>query len=155
MPPSRSRSVRVPGLRSLRWLLVAGLSLFGCNPGTTPGFPTPDFQAPLDTPFPMRAGDLALVAQAGQFLYLSVQSIGLDSRCPPGSTCDEPGFVELFLELETAESQGATRFQVPPNGNAVATFQGFEIRVLEAQPPGSGSRIPPTDYIFLMTVSLR
>lgn len=150
MPPSRSRSVR-----TLVLLLASGLSLAGCNTGTTPGFPTPDFQAPLDTRFPIRAGDLGLVTSANQFLYLSVQSIGVDTRCPPGSDCGEPGFLEVFLELETAESQGATRVQVPPSGTAVATFQGFEIRVHEAQPPGMANRILPTDYIFLMSVSLR
>lgn len=150
MPPSRIRSTGAGGL-----LLLTGLALAGCNPGTTPGFPVPDFQAPLDTAFAIRAGDLGLVTGQGAFLYLSVQSIGVDSRCPPGATCDEPGVLELVLELETAESQGSTRMQISRDGHAVSTFRGFEIRVLEVQPPGAANRIPPTDYIFLMSVSLR
>jgi hypothetical protein len=136
-------------------LLAAGLSAAGCNTGTTPGFPTPDLQAPLDAPFALRAGELAYVQGPSSFLYLSVRSVGIDSRCPPGTTCDEPGSLEVILELETLENQGSAAFHVPPTGSAVATYQGFEIRILEAQPPGSESRILPTDYAFLVSVALR
>ena len=136
-------------------LLLAGLSISGCSPGTTPGFPAPDFQAPLQTPFALRAGDLGYIQGTDDFLYLSIQSVGIDSRCPPESTCDEPGFVEVILELETAAAQGSAGMQIPPSGDAVITYRGFEIRAHEVQPPGSASRIPPSDYFFLMSVSLR
>lgn len=136
-------------------LLAVGLSAAGCNTGTTPGFPTPDLQAPLNTPFALRAGDLAYVQGPSSFLYLSVRSVGVDSRCPPESSCEEPGFVEVILELETLENQGSAAFQVPPAGSAVATYHSFEIRILEVQPPGSENRILPTDYAFLVSVAPR
>lgn len=151
MPRLRARRSEALGA-----LLLAGLLASGCNPGTTPGaYPTPDFQAPLETEFPLRAGDLGYVQGASDFLYLSVQSIGIDSRCPPESVCEEPGFLEVRLELETLESQGAAGMQIPPSGEAVVTFRGFEIRVHEVQPPGRAARIEPTEYIFLMSVSVR
>ena len=138
----RARRVNAPGL-----LLLAGLATLGCNTGTTPGaLPAPDFQAPLDTAFPLRAGDLGYVQGLNDYLYISVQSLGSDNRCPPESSCNEPGFLEVFLELETSESQGAVGLQVPPTGDAVATFQGFEIRILGAAPPGQATRIPTTEY---------
>ena len=140
---------------SLALLLAAGLPLAACNTGTTPGFPTPDFQASLGGGFPLRTGELALVVGDGGFLYLSIQSLGADSRCPPESTCEEPGHVDLNLELETAETQGSIRIQVPPSGEGVGTFQGFEIRVHEVQPPGRATRILPIDYVFLLSVSER
>ena len=151
MPRLCARRANAPGL-----LLLAGLVTLGCNTGTTPGaLPAPDFQAPLGTSFPLRAGDLGYVQGLNDYLYISVQSLGADNRCPPESSCDEPGFLEVFLELETSESQGAVRLQVPPSGDAVATFQGFEIRILGAAPPGQTTRIPTTEYILLITVSLR
>ena len=151
MPRLCAGRVNAPGL-----LLLAGFLTLGCNTGTTPGaLPTPDFQAPLDTAFPLRAGDLGYVQGQNDYLYISIQSLGADNRCPAESACAEPGFVEVFLELETSESQGAVRMHVPPEGEAVATFQGFEIRILRAAPPGRTSRIPPTEYVFLLTVSVR
>lgn len=140
---------------SLALLLAAGLPLAACNTSTTPGFPTPDFQASLGGGFALRTGELALVVGDGRFLYLSIQSLGADSRCPPESTCEEPGHLVLNLELETAEAQGSIGIQVPPSGRGVATFHGFEIRILEVQPPGREARILPIDYILLMSVSQR
>ncbi len=151
--PMRRLPVRSSG--ALGVLLFAGLQVAGCSPGTTPGFPTPDFQAPLQAGFPLRAGDLGYIQGAGDFLYLSIQSVGIDSRCPPESTCDEPGFLEVVLELETAAAQGSAGMQIPPSGDAVITYRGFEIRAHEVQPPGRASRIPPSEYVFLMSVSLR
>lgn len=151
MPRPRARRANASGL-----LLAAGLLTLGCNTGATPGaLPAPDFQAPLNTSFPLRAGDVGYVQGQTDYLYISVQSLGADNRCPPESSCEEPGFLEVFLELETSESQGAVRMQVPPSGDAVATFQGFEIRILGAAPPGQATRIPTTEYVFLITVSLR
>ena len=152
-PMPRPRARRASALRPL---LIAGLLTLGCGTGTTPGsLPTPDFQAPLNTSFPLRAGDIGYVQGQNDYLYISVQSLGADNRCPPESSCDQPGFLEVFLELETSESQGAVRIQVPPSGPAVATFQGFEIRILGAAPPGQATRIPATEYVLLITVSLR
>lgn len=143
-------------MRSALVLAVfAGIGSFGCDTSTTADFPTPDFQVRAGERFAIRAGDLGFVAGTAGFLYVSVQSVGVDTRCPPGNNCETPGFLELTLELETSESQGAIRLQIPPDGTAVGTFQSFEIRVLEAAPPGSGARILPTDYAFLMTVSER
>ncbi len=151
MPRPRARCAN-----ALRPLLIAGLLTLGCNTGATPGaLPVPDFQAPLNTSFPLRAGDIGYVQGQNDYLYISVQSLGADNRCPPESSCDEPGFLEVFLELETSESQGAVRMQVPPSGPSVATFQGFEIRILGAAPPGQATRIPTTEYILLITVSVR
>ena len=151
MPRSRARRASALGL-----LFAAGLSALGCNTGATPGaLPTPDFQAPLNASFPLRAGDLGYVQGQNDYLFISVQSLGADNRCPPESACDEPGFLEVFLELETSESQGAVRLQVPPSGEAVATFQGFEIRILGAAPAGRATRIPSTEYVLLITVSVR
>ena len=141
--------------RAAALLLATGLSWPACDPSTTAAFPTPDFQVRPDERFAIRAGDLGLVTGAEGFLYVSIQSVGADSRCPPGDTCETPGLLALNLELETSESQGALRLQIPPAGMAVGTFQGFEIRVLEAAPPGSPMRILPTDYAFLMIVSER
>ncbi len=150
MPRPRARRANASGL------LLAGLLTLGCNTGATPGaLPAPDFQAPLNTSFPLRAGDVGYVQGQTDYLYISVQSLGADNRCPPESSCEEPGFLVVFLELETSESQGAVRMQVPPSGHAVATFQGFEIRILGAAPPGQATRIPTTEYVFLITVSLR
>ncbi len=150
MPRPRARSANAFGL-----LLLAGLLITGCNSGTTPGFPVPDFQVALDNPFPLRLGDLGYVQAPDGFLYLSIQSVGIDTRCPPDSTCDEPGFLEVFMELETAESQGSSAMQIPPAGDGVITYRGFEIRAHEVQPPGRAGRIPPTDYILLMSVTRR
>lgn len=137
-------------------LLFAGLATLGCNTGATPGaLPIPDFQVPLDTSFPLRVGDVGYVQGLSDYLYISVQSLGADNRCPPESACAEPGFLELFLELETSESQGSIGMRVPPSGDAVGTFRGFEIRILGAAPPGRTTRIPTTDYVLLITVSLR
>ena len=137
-------------------MFAAGLSLAGCNTGTSPGaLPVPDFQVPLDTGFPLRAGDLGYVQGQSDYLYLSIQSIGVDGRCPAESTCEEPGFLQVIMEFETSESQGSAGMQIPPTGEAVVTFRGFEIRAHEAQPPARTTRIPPTDYIFLMSVSAR
>ncbi len=151
MPRPRARRANASGL-----LLAAALLTLGCNTGATPGaLPAPDFQAPLNTSFPLRAGDVGYVQGQTDYLYISVQSLGADNRCPPESSCDEPGFLEVFLELETSESQGALGMRVPPAGDAVGTFQGFEIRILGAAPPGRETRIPTTEYVFLITVSLR
>lgn len=151
MPRPRARRAHALGA-----VLVAGLLTLGCNTGATPGaLPVPDFQAPLDTAFPLRTGDLGYVQGQNDYLYLSVQSLGADNRCPPESSCAEPGALEVFLELETSESQGAIGMRIPPDGEAVGTFQGFEIRMLGAAPPGRATRIPTTEYVFLMTVSLR
>ena len=151
MPRPRDRRANTFGLA-----LVAGLLTLGCNTGATPGLlPVPDFQAPLNSSFPLRAGDVGYVQGQNDYLYISVQSLGADNRCPPESSCDEPGFLEVFLELETSESQGALGMRVPPEGDAVGTFQGFEIRILGAAPPGRTTRIPTTEYVFLITVSLR
>ena len=136
-------------------LLLAGLGLGGCDTSATPAFPQPDFQVSAGEPFAIRAGDLGLVVSPNSYLYLSIQSLGADSRCPPEASCVEPGFLDLNLELETAETRGAIRMQVPPGGEAVATYQSFEIRVLEARPPGSPNRIPPIEYAFLMSVAER
>lgn len=137
-------------------LLAAGLSFAGCNTGTSPGaLPVPDFQAPLDSGFPLRAGDLGYVQGQNDYLYLSLQSIGVDGRCPPETTCAEPGFLQVIMEFETSESQGSAGMQIPSSGEAVATFRGFEIRIHEVEPPARATRIPPTDYIFLMSVSVR
>ena len=151
MPRPRARRANAPGL-----LLLAGLVTLACNTGTTPGaLPVPDFQVPLGTSFPLRAGDLGYVQGLNDYLYVSVQSLGADNRCPPESSCDEPGSLEVFLEVETSEAQGAVRLQVPPSGDAVATFRGFEIRILGAAPPARTTRIPPTEYVLLMSVSAR
>ena len=151
MPRPRARRANALGL-----LFLAGLVTLGCNTGATPGaLPAPDFQVPLGTAFPLRAGDLGYVQGLNDYLYISVQSLGADNRCPAESACDEPGFLEVFLELETSESQGAVRLQVPPSGEAVATFQGFEIRILGAAPAGRATRILSTEYILLVTVSVR
>ncbi len=147
------------GSSGCRWipaaLLLTAFAASGCNSGTTPGFPAPDFQVSLGEPFALRAGNLALVTGGSDFLYLSVQTVGLDTRCPPGSACEAPGHLDLQLELETTESQGSAGFRVPPDGQAVATYRSFEIRILEVAPPGSASRILPTEYIFLLSVSRR
>ena len=137
-------------------VLAAGLSFAGCNTGTSPGaLPIPDFQAPLDTGFPLRAGDLGYVQGQGDYLYLSIQSIGVDGRCPAEATCEEPGFLQVIMEFETSESQGSAGMQIPPSGEAVVTFRGFEIRVHEVAPLAQATRIPPTDYVLLMSVSVR
>ena len=146
----------VRGATALGALFAAGVLLSGCNTGTSPGaLPVPDFQVPLSTPFALRAGQLAYVQGASNYLYLSVQSIGLDDRCPPEATCDEPGFLQVIMEFETSESQGAGGLLIPANGEAVVTFQGFEIRTHEVQPPRGATRIPLIDYAFLLTVSER
>ena len=89
------------------------------------------------------------------FIYLSIQTVGADSRCPPAATCEDPGWVELTLELETVEAQGSIGMQVNPETGAIGTFHGFEIRVLAVEPPGREARILATEYTFLMTVALR
>lgn len=141
--------------RAAALLLAVGFSWPGCDTSTTDAFPPPDFQVRLDERFAIRAGDLGLVVGPAAFLYVSIQSVGVDTRCPPAATCADPGFLDLNLELETSESQGAIRLQIPPAATAVGTFQDFEIRILEAAPPGSATRILPTDYAFLMIVSER
>ena len=151
MPRPRARRANALGL-----LLVVGLSALGCNTGATPGaLPIPDFQAPLNASFPLRAGDLGYVQGQSDYLYISVQTLGADNRCPPESSCEAPGFLEVFLELETSESQGALGMRVPPEGSAIGTFQGFEIRILGAAPPARTTRIPTTEYVLLVVVSLR
>jgi len=80
MPRPRARRAN-----ALRLLLLAGLAALGCNTGATPGaLPTPDFQAPLNASFALRAGDLGYVQGQTDYLYISVQSLGADNRCPPG-----------------------------------------------------------------------
>ena len=138
------------------WLLAAGASLVGaCNTGTTPAFPEPTLQAGPGQPFVLRAGDLALVLAAQDFLYVSVQGVGADTRCPATATCDEPGVLVLRLELESAEQQGAIALSVSDAEGAVGTYLGFEIRVLDMEPPGRKGQILPTEYAFLMVVNQR
>ncbi len=139
--------------RTLPGILLA-LSL-GCSPSTTPAYPTPDIQANAGDFFPLRAGDLALVVIPADFLYISIQSIGLDTRCPPDTECAEPGFVIVSLELEDSTRQGAAQMLIPPSGEAVATFGAFEIRSLRVEPPGSRDRILPTDYGIVFQVVAR
>ncbi len=136
--------------------LLGALVLVGaCAPSSTPTYPTPDIQALAGDPFPLRAGDLALVVVEGDFLYVSVQSIGIDSRCPPDAECAEPGHLVVTLELEDSSRQGAAQLLVPPAGDAVVTFGGFEIHALRVEPPGSATRILPTDYVFVFQVTTR
>ncbi len=137
-------------------LLVAGAPFVGaCNTTTTPSYPQPDFQTAPGQPFVLRAGDLALVFGSGEFLYVSVQGVGADTRCPESATCDEPGFLELRLELETSEQQGAITLSVSDGEEAVGTYRAFEIRVLDMEPPGREAQILPTEYSFLMVVNQR
>ena len=144
--------VTAPGVAAL----AVALSLVSaCTPSSTPAYPTPDIQAGAGDPFPLRAGDLALVSAQGDFLYVSVQSIGLDTRCPPGAECAEPGYLLVSLELEDSTRQGAAQLAVPPSGQAVITFGAFEIQSLRVEPPGSASRILPTDYILVLRVTTR
>ncbi len=137
-------------------VLVATLSaVLGCGPSSTPGYPAPDFQVASGDPFPLRAGDLALVAMPGDFLYVSVQSFGLDTRCPPDAVCAEPGHLVVRFELEDSSRQGSAQILAPPDGDGVATFGNFEIRSLQVEPPGRESRILPTDYVLVLQVTAR
>jgi len=128
------------------------LAISGCNTSNTPAFPEPDLQVLAGAPFLLRVGDLALVAGAGSYVYVSVQSVGVDTRCPPEETCAEPGYLELNLDLETDESQGAVGMRIPKDQPTSRSFRGFELTIHEVQPPGRASRIPPIVYVFLMTV---
>ena len=136
------------------WLALAALLLGGCNTNSTPTFPTPDFQVPLGEAFVLRVGDLGLIAAPGQYLYLSVLTLGLDSRCPPEATCADPGFLEISFEVETAESQSSIQMRAPPEGETTRSFGDFRIRIHRVAPPGQRTRIPTTDYQFLMSVTL-
>lgn len=134
---------------------LAAAAVLGCNPTTTPAYPVPDIEALPGDFFPLRAGDLALVYGSGEFLYLSVRTIGVDTRCPPDAECAEPGFVLVDLELEDTTRQGAAQLRIPPSGEAVATFGAFEIHSLQVEPPGSAERILPADYLFVLQVFQR
>ncbi len=137
-------------------LLLAAGGNPGCNPGAaTPTFPTPNVRVGFGDPFVLRVGDLGLVAGTGSYLYLSVLSLGLDSRCPEGATCAEPGFLDVSLEVETAETRTTVRMQAPPQGEATRTFGDFEIRILRVAPEGSAERIPTVDYRLLLSVTLK
>ncbi len=135
-------------------LALGALLLGGCNTNSTPTFPAPDFRAPFGQQFVLRVGDLGLVAGPEQYLYLSVLTLGQDSRCPPEATCAEAGFLEVSFEIETTESRSSITMRVPPEADAVRSYQGFRIRIHAVVPPGQQARIPTTDYQLLMSVTL-
>lgn len=151
---------RRPGSgRIVRGLAVAGLlagpAAGGCNTSTTATLPTPDFRAATGVSFPLRAGDLGLVVGSAHYLYVSLSSVGLDTRCPPAETCDDPGFLDLHLELETRDNLGSLRLRVPESGESVGTHGAFEIRTHQVEPAGRQGPIPITDYVVEMSVRER
>ncbi len=140
-------------MRLLR-LALAALALAGCGTSTTSSLPTPTFQAPFDAPFVLRAGDLGLIAGAGQYLYISVLHVGQDSRCAAGATCADPGYLEISFDVETATLQNSLAMSVPTSGETTRTFEGLEIRMLGVEPTAQTERILAIDYRFLMSVSI-
>lgn len=135
--------------------LLAGLVAGGCNTSTTATLPTPDFRAAAGASFPLRAGDLGLVVGSANYLFVSLSSVGLDTRCPPAETCDSPGFLDLHLDLETRDNLGSLRLRVPESGESVGTHGAFEIRTHRVEPAGRAGPIPITDYVVEMSVSER
>lgn len=136
-------------------VLTAGLTLGGCNTSATPSLPTPDFRAPAGTEFLLRAGDLGLVVGAANYLFIGLSSVGIDTRCPPGETCETPGFLDLNLDIETRENLGSLRLRVPPDGASVGTYGPFEIRTHGVQPDGSADLIPLTEYVVRLSATER
>lgn len=135
--------------------LLAGLAAGGCNTSTTATLPTPDFRAAAGASFPLRAGDLGLVVGSTNYLFVSLSSVGLDTRCPPAETCDSPGFLDLDLDLETRDNLGSLRLRVPESGESVGTHGAFEIRTHRVEPAGRRGPIPVTDYVVEMSVRER
>ena len=136
-------------MRLLR-LALAALALAGCGTSTTSSLPTPTFQAPFDAPFVLRAGDLGLIAGAGQYLYISVLHVGQDSRCAAGATCADPGYLEISFDVETATLQNSLAMSVPTSGETTRTFRGARDPDARSRADGAdgadpGDRLPVPD----------
>ena len=136
-------------------LLVGGVGLLpGCNTAATPSLPAADFRAEVGVRFPLRAGDLGLVIGATNYLYVSIGSVGLDGRCL-AEPCEESGYLELALEVEDRERQGAVRLRLGGGGAVAGSFSNFEIRGHEVAPAPRAGRIPLTDYVVVLSVTER
>lgn len=134
---------------------LAVLTLPGCNTSATTTLPTPDFRASAGAEFPLRAGELGLIVGAANYLFISVSSVGLDTRCPPAATCEDSGFLDLNLDLETRDNLGSLRLRIPPGGETVGTYGPFEIRSHRVQPDGRTALIPLTDYVVVLSATER
>ncbi len=157
-PPPSGRFVRM--IRARQELALAMPAAFamllapGCNTGATPTFPTPSVRAAFGESFVLRVGDLGLVAGADQYIYLSVLALGLDSRCPEGQACTDPGHLEISFEVETPDTRTSVAMRAPPRGGTARSLGKFEIRIHDVAPGGRGERIPTVDYQFLVSVTL-
>lgn len=135
--------------------LVVVLLSANCNTSATATLPTPDFRASAGASFPLRAGELGLVVGAANYLFISMSSVGLDTRCPPAETCEDPGFLDLNLDLETRDNLGALRLRVPPGGETVGTYGAFEIRTHRVEPDGRTALIPLIEYVVVLSATER
>lgn len=153
VPPSRRASRRVLG--AAVGLLFGAVGLLpGCNTAATPSLPAADFRAEAGVRFPLRAGELGLVIGPTNYLYVSIGSVGLDGRCA-AAPCDGPGYVELDLEVEDRERQGAVRLRIDDGGSGAGNFANFQIRAHEVAPAPRAGRIPLIDYVVVLSVSER
>ena len=157
VPPSRRASRRGPG--AAVGLLLLGLlgsvgPWPGCNTAATPSLPAPNFRAEVGVRFPLRAGELGLVIGRTNYLYVSLGGVGIDRRCL-AEPCEEPGYVEIDLEVEDNSRQGAVRLRIDDEGTASGNFSDFEIHSHQVEPAPRDGRIPLVDYVVLLSVGER
>jgi len=153
--PVAGRSSRGLSGAAVGLLLVGAVGVSpGCNTAATPSLPAADFRAEVGVRFPLRAGDLGLVIGATNYLYVSIGSVGLDGRCL-AEPCEASGYVELALEVEDRERQGAVRLRLGGAGAGAGSFSNFEIRGHEVAPAPRAGRIPLTDYVVVLSVTER
>lgn len=124
------------------------LTSLGCASSLT----GPAKTAALGQPLDLGVGESARISD--QLLELRFDGVGSDSRCPIDVVCIQAGDAELRL---TARRPPATEFSLNLHtelARSSATFQGFEIALLELRPhPKAGEPIMPSQYVATLKVT--
>ena len=70
-----------------------------------------------------------------------------DSRCPAGTTCDEPGFATVELSVQTSLALNDVQAELPPEGTVEIVVEELTIEFLQLLPEAQeGVTIDLLDY---------
>ncbi len=126
-----------------------------------PARPTPvsgaAFQARLDQPFDLAVEQPASLEDAG--LFLLVEKVLEDSRCPRQVVCVWSGQVRLAITFWVKDGAPETRdfstVNRQPYGANTQVFQGYSIKLVKVDPypVAPGTPIPGNDYRITLLVS--